>query len=210
MKRIARKIVRMGDVRFDQRVVGERISIQNNGKFKEVKLDVEGNDIEISIGRGTLLDGTHIFIRGNNQRLIIGADCYFGKGDLWIEDDGGSILLHDLCTVQSGHFAVTEGSSITLGRDCMLAHDIDIRTGDSHSIIDLESKVRINVAASVILEEHVWVGVHSRILKGVTLGSHSVIGTSSVVSAAVPQNCIAAGIPAKVIRTGITWTRERK
>ncbi|MBS1927022.1 MAG: acyltransferase [Chitinophagaceae bacterium] len=209
LKKVARKIVRMGDARFDHNIKGNRISIHNKGKFREVVLDIEGNDIEISIGTNTLLHGTLIFVRGNNQKISIGENCYFGKGELWIEDDGGSILLQDFCTVQSGHFAVTEGSSISLGRDCMLAHDIEIRTGDSHSIIDLESGNRMNIAAPVILEEHVWVGAHSRILKGVKLGSHSIIGTSSVVSSAVPPNSIAAGMPAKVIRTGVTWTRER-
>jgi len=42
------------------------------------------------------------------------------------------------------HIAVTENSKVLIGEDCMLANDIDIRTGDSHSVIDMETGERLN------------------------------------------------------------------
>ena len=91
----------------------------------------------------------------------------------------------------------------------MLAKNIEIRTGDSHCIFDTITGQKINPAKNVILQSHVWVGAHVKILKGVTISSNSVIGTSSVVTNNIPANCIAAGIPAKVIKTGTNWKRER-
>jgi acetyltransferase-like isoleucine patch superfamily enzyme len=94
-------------------------------------------------------------------------------------------------------------------KDCMLAKYVEIRTGDSHSIVDKETGKRINKAANVCIEEHVWIGAHAKILKGVTIGNNSVIGTASVVTKDVPEGSIASGVPARVIRTGISWDRKR-
>jgi acetyltransferase-like isoleucine patch superfamily enzyme len=46
----------------------------------------------------------------------------------------------------------------------------------------------------------VWVGAHTTILKGVTIGDRSVIGAGSVVTRDVPPDCMAAGSPARVLR----------
>jgi acetyltransferase-like isoleucine patch superfamily enzyme len=46
----------------------------------------------------------------------------------------------------------------------------------------------------------VWVGYGACILRGVSVGENSVIGTSSVVTKKVPQNAVVAGMPARVIR----------
>jgi len=91
----------------------------------------------------------------------------------------------------------------------MLAYDIEIRTGDSHSIIDLNTHNRINYAQNVKIGNHVWLCADVKILKGVTIGKNSIIGTGSIVTKSIPDNCIAAGIPAKVIHNNVTWKRPR-
>jgi acetyltransferase-like isoleucine patch superfamily enzyme len=58
-----------------------------------------------------------------------------------------------------------------------------------------------NVAAApVIVEDNVFVGANSIILKGVTIGENSVIGAGSVVTRSIPANVIAAGNPARMLR----------
>jgi len=91
----------------------------------------------------------------------------------------------------------------------MLANDIDIRTGDSHSIISNDSGERINTVQNVILKDHVWVGAHVRILKGVTVGEGSIVATSSVVSRSVPESVVSGGVPNKTIKNNVRWDRER-
>ena len=52
----------------------------------------------------------------------------------------------------------------------------------------------------VVIGNHVWIGMNSVIMKGVTIGDNVIIGANSVVTRDIPSNTIAAGIPCKVIK----------
>jgi len=56
-------------------------------------------------------------------------------------------------------------------------------------------------SSPVTICDDVWVGANAIILKGVTIGPRSVIAAGSVVAKDVPQDVIAAGVPAKIIRS---------
>ena len=55
--------------------------------------------------------------------------------------------------------------------------------------------------AKVTLGKNVWVGAHATILPGVTVGDNAVIAAGAVVTKDVPANTVAAGVPAKIIKT---------
>lgn len=55
-------------------------------------------------------------------------------------------------------------------------------------------------AAPIVIEDDVWIGAHSIILKGVTIGARSIIGAGSIVTKSVPADCVAAGNPCRVIK----------
>jgi acetyltransferase-like isoleucine patch superfamily enzyme len=54
--------------------------------------------------------------------------------------------------------------------------------------------------AGIAIGEYVWIGMHCRILKGVRIGRGSIVAAGSVVVRDLPENCLAAGVPARVIR----------
>ena len=110
--------------------------------------------------------------------------------------------------MEGGGISVTENGKICIGKDCMFSFGIDIRNGDSHSILDLQGK-RINKARDIVIKDHVWLGANVTVLKGVHIGSHSIIGTRSVVSKSCQTDqSIYAGVPARFIKSGIDWNRK--
>jgi acetyltransferase-like isoleucine patch superfamily enzyme len=185
-----------------------QIDIQNNFPFlKEVFFDIVGNNNLVSISSGDRLANCNISICGNNNKIIIEANVQ-GSCDLWIVGNECQIIIGKFTTINKANIGAAETkSSVTIGEDCMLAHGIDIRCSDSHSIIDLSSNQRINYAQDINIENHVWIGANVQILKGVCIGSNSVIASGAIVTKNIPDNSIAAGIPAQVKRTNVTWTR---
>ena len=183
---------------------------ENKGELKNVIINIDGNDNFVSIGQHSQICNTLIYMKGNNQQLIIEDHCFMGNGALWIEDNHCALIIRTATTIEDAHLAVTENHSrLEIGEDCMLAKHIEIRTGDSHSIVDETTKERINKAHNVTIGKHVWIGTHAKILKGVTIESNSIVGTAALVTKNVAANTIVAGIPAVLVRTNVNWNRAR-
>lgn len=102
-----------------------------------------------------------------------------------------------------------EAGSIVIGRDCMLSGDVRMDVSDMHSILDAATKQRINPPEDICIDDHVWIGQGVHILKGTTIGANSILGAKAVVCSAIPSGVIAVGVPAKVVKEGITWDRRR-
>jgi maltose O-acetyltransferase len=89
---------------------------------------------------------------------------------------------------------------ISIGPDCTIGMDVLMMDSDYHQI---EPSLRRNRPASapIVLEENVWLGARVIVLSGVRIGAHSVIGAGSVVTRDIPARSLAAGQPARVIRS---------
>ena len=55
-------------------------------------------------------------------------------------------------------------------------------------------------ASPITVGKNVWIGSHSYILAGVTVGDNSVVAAGAVVTRSLPANVVAAGVPAKVVK----------
>lgn len=97
------------------------------------------------------------------------------------------------------HRSITIGNHVNIGGDCILMDS------DAHSLNYLDRRVgaidmQHKVDKPIVIEDDVLIGARCIILKGVTIGARSIIGSGSVVTKSIPADCIAAGNPCKVIR----------
>jgi acetyltransferase-like isoleucine patch superfamily enzyme len=188
----------------------ENIFKADGTKLSGLHVDIIGNNNLIEIGSGSNLTNVHFRIRGSGHKIEFGRNCRVSRGAvLWFEDHDGALHVGSGTTMVEVHVAVTENSSVSIGEDCMLANDIDIRTGDSHSVIDTQTGERLNFAGDVVIGRHVWIAPHTVVLKGVSIGENSIIATGAVVTKSCGPGVIIGGNPAKVIKTGVSWKRER-
>lgn len=175
-------------------------------------IDIVGNNNKIEINKSAILNNVKFYIRGDNNKIKIGEKVRFNRGgSIWIEDYGCEATIGEKTTFEETHLAVTEpNSKIVIGKDCMFAYNIDIRTGDSHSIVDSFTNERINYAKNVFIDNHVWVASHVSILKGVHISDNSVVATRAVVTKSFNDcNILIGGMPAKQIKENINWDRQR-
>lgn len=185
--------------------------IENHGALmRNVNINISGNGNSIIIGEDTHLSNVDFLVQGDCHKCIVGERCSFSGGSFWFEDGGGVISIGNDTTVGEADFASIEGSHITVGEDCMFSYGIDVRTGDSHSIIDCQTNMRLNPSKDVVIGDHVWIGKGVTILKGVTIAGDNIIGNRAMVTkSCMESNCVSVGIPAIVVKRNVTWDRIR-
>lgn len=172
-----------------------------------------GNDNRIIVGAGCTLTQVSFFIRGSGNTIVIGSNCSAVHTYFHIEQDGNEIHIGDGTTLhgrdcQGIHMAADEGSRIRVGKDCMLAHSTQIRSTDSHSIVDMQGK-RLNPAKDVIIGDHCWIGLQCILLKGTELAHNCMVAAGSVCSKKyIEPHCIVAGNPARIVKQEIDWDRK--
>jgi hypothetical protein len=96
---------------------------------------------------------------------------------------------------------------VEIGDDCMIASRNEIRADDAHPIFSVETGRRTNMPRSIHIGAHVWLAAGAVVLGGSRIGSGSVVGLGSIVKGAVPNNCVVAGSPARVVRRDCAWER---
>jgi len=204
-------------VACDNFLRGTRVRVrgQNNrlllggSRLVRVRFNVEGDGNEIEIGSGSRLFDCVISVRGDGHRIRIGRDCILGKMTIEMQSEGTAVVIGERTTSGGVVLDLNErGRSITIGDDCMISFAVEMRCGDSHSVIDRQTGNRLNPAKDILIGNHVWLGAYSAILKGATIGRDSVVGFRSTVTGAVEECSLVVGTPARVIRKGVSWDRE--
>lgn len=121
----------------------------------------------------------------NSPKLIVGTNCKMGD-----------------------YVHIAAGERVTIGDNCLLGSKIyisDISHGDysnpeNASNPNTPPDERILTTNQVIIGNNVWIGDNVCILPGVKIGSGVVVGANAVVNKEIPDNCIAVGIPAKIVK----------
>jgi serine acetyltransferase len=139
----------------------------------------------ITLGDGVELAGKSSICFGNRVHDLpefhVGSDTFIGHG----------------CS-----FNIAE--SLRIGNYCLIAAGVRIADFDGHPIDAGQRRAKVPVSAEavrrVVIGDDVWVGAAAIILKGVTVGSRSVIGAGAVVVRDVPADVVVAGNPARVVK----------
>lgn len=164
---------------------GSNNSFQCRSTFKHAGVRIYGNDNTIIIGKGGELRNLRLWIVGNHCTIRIGDDIIFNGG-------------RAVCGGDHNH--------LTIGDRCMFAEGIEIWASDTHPVYQ-EGKV-INPSRPIEIQQHVWLGTNVMVMKGAVIGEGAVIGMGSLVRGEIPPRCIAAGHPARLIRTDIDWDKS--
>ncbi len=102
--------------------------------------------------------------------------------------------------------SITIGNNVNIGGDCIIMdsdahpHDYMKRRGEFAVEVGLEKYLETIPCAPIVIEDDVWIGSRCQVLKGVHIGARSIIAAGSIVTKDVPADCIAAGVPAKVVK----------
>lgn len=143
---------------------------------------------------------------GNDTNIMLNArlDCWPSYAGIKLDP---KLVIGD--RTQLGlNFTAICSDRLYIGDDVLVAGGVIITT-QNHGM-DPESERSYQrqplISAPVYIENGCWIGEHAAILPGVTIGEKSIIGANSVVTKDIPAYSIAAGIPAKVIKT---WDFEQ-
>ncbi|EAL61753.1 hypothetical protein DDB_G0291538 [Dictyostelium discoideum AX4] len=97
------------------------------------------------------------------------------------------------------NFTVLDVAEVRIGDNCLIAPNVGIYTA-GHYISPPEERHKTGYGIPITIGNNVWIGGHSVILPGVTIGDNSIIAAGSVVNKDVPKNTIVAGNPARKIK----------
>lgn len=151
--------------------------------------------IALAVLSGKLNIGKNVYINSHPM-----ADPIGGQSKTIIQLSGGNICIGN--RVGISNTAICSASSVIIEDDVCIGAGCKIYDTDFHSSIAgyrLNGNTNVKTAP-VRIKERAFIGGHSMILKGVTIGKEAVIGAGSVVSCDVPDGEIWAGNPARFVR----------
>ncbi len=140
----------------------------------------------------------------NNNGAIITGNCHFFSG-VRLEVYSGATLTIGNGTYLNRNTVVIAVGNVTIGTNCRIAWDVVIMDSDLHPVDENEQPT---VSEPVVIEDNVWIGCRSIVLKGVTIGEGAIVAAGSVVTKSIPPRVIAAGVPARVVSQGPVETES--
>lgn len=171
------------------------------------------NNSKLEIGDKTEIEKSHISL-GSDAAFCIGSRAHLPGGVIVVFREGSLIIGSNFSIGTEYVFGICECTECVIGEDCMFSYGIYLFTNDGHSIFDIKTGANINstreisAKRKIIIGNHVWIGMRVNILGNAEIGDGSIIGASSMAKGIIPNNCIAAGTPIRVIKTDIAWSRK--
>ncbi|HXE43711.1 MAG TPA: acyltransferase [Conexibacter sp.] len=136
---------------------------------------------------------------GRGARVVLGRWSWLGHGTK-VRAHEGEVLI-GAKTVLGQECTISAYQHVAIGRECIVADRVMLIDFD-HGVVEVERPIRLQgiYKRDVNVGHNVWLGYGACILRGVSVGDNTVVGTSSVVTKDLPANAVAAGAPARVLR----------
>lgn len=110
----------------------------------------------------------------------------------------GNLIIRDDTRIGLGNTVI---GPVTIGSRVNLAQGVVV-SALNHNYENTEIPIALQgiTTQPVVIDDDVWIGANSVVTAGVSIGRHSVIAAGSVVTKSIPPYCVAAGVPAKIIK----------
>ena len=143
----------------------------------------------VCIGKScTINSGDHFNIIGRQQKAIFWVEGVLNIGDNFGISSSAIICNHE----------IEIGNNVTIGGNTVI-YDTDFHALNPEVRFDKDQDRKSANWGKVTICDNVFIGAHSTLLKGVTIGKNAIVGACSVVAKDIPANEIWAGNPAKLI-----------
>jgi acetyltransferase-like isoleucine patch superfamily enzyme len=159
---------------------------------------------KIFIGDGTVIDDNCLMdAKGvDNKGIFIGNNVFFGRNSILSCKDG-DIYLEDGVNI-GFNCEIFSSNRVIIGENTLLAAYCYIIGGGNYDL-DRDAAVfgeqdGLDSRGGIHVEGNCWLGADVKVLDGVQIGSGAVIGAGAVVRQNIPENSLAAGVPARVVR----------
>jgi len=147
-------------------------------------------------------------VGGDGATIFIGPDCEFTAGDLYCGGQSSIVFNGGVTATRCAVVDARNGGTIVAEHEQLWAANVYVATDDMHRLADLATGARLNpYAAHIRLGRHVWLGRDVTITGHVELGDGVVVGMQCMVRGQkIPPNSAIGGLPARVLREGISWS----
>lgn len=198
-----------------------KVYIDENVQVREkVRIVLKGDNNAVHISSGCKFVGNNHITVKENCKLVFGKNNSFKMLNIFMHENS-ELRLGEQCTFNDNlNVTVVAYTRLIIGNDCMFSFNIVIQTHDGHSIFDLNTGECVNNTKSIYLNDenyinveigdHVWVGMGAKIFGGREknfIGRGSIVGANAFVKGKFPNNCSIGGLPARILRRNIAWSR---
>lgn len=186
------------------------VVVASAASFRSMRITFVGSNNRVEIADSARLGNVSVIFDCSDGVLTVGPRTRklpILAVDIRIGQDSAVHLAEDVSTTATAILSACEGTTIRIGRDCMIATDVQIRADDGHPIFNVKDGSRANVSRDITIGDHVWLGYGVVVLGGSTIGDGSIVGIRSVATGIIPNNVIAVGTPARVVKRDVAWER---
>lgn len=117
-----------------------------------------------------------------------GFNCDYGK-NIYVGED----------FLTNYNVTILDCAPVHIGDYCLIGPN-SLISAVGHPMSPEGRRKKMAVSSPVTIGDNVWIGANCTILPGVTIGNNVIVAAGAVVTKAVPDNCVVAGVPAKVIQ----------